>query len=103
MRFNSVQQAQDLARRRVPRSVYRFIEGGTDAERTVAANRSAFGDVTFLPRAGVVHPAPSLTTKILGLDLAMPVMLAPATSGSPTAMERSAPHERPGARASRPA
>jgi hypothetical protein len=46
MRFNNVDQAQHSARRRV-KSVYRFIEGGTDAEVTVAANRAAFGEVTF--------------------------------------------------------
>lgn len=78
MRFMTVDQAQLEARGRVPRSVYRFLEGGTDAEVTVAENRSAFRDVTFLPRAGVVHTAPDLATELLGVQLAMPVVLAPA-------------------------
>jgi isopentenyl diphosphate isomerase/L-lactate dehydrogenase-like FMN-dependent dehydrogenase len=77
-RFHSVDQAQRLARRRVPASVYRFIEGGTDAEVTVVANRAAYRDITFLPRAGVVHPEPDLRVSVLGLDLSMPVVLAPA-------------------------
>jgi len=77
-RFNSVDQAQRLAKRRVPRSVYRFIEGGTEGELTVRANRRVFDDVTFRPRAAVLHPDPDLSTSVLGHQLSMPVVVAPA-------------------------
>ena len=77
-RFHSVDQAQQLARRRVPRSVYRYIEGGTEAELTVRANRTAYEEISFRPRAGVVHTNPDLRRTILGQELAMPVIVAPA-------------------------
>lgn len=77
-RFHSVEQAITLARRRVPRSVFRYIEGGNEDEITVRANRAAFGEITFLPRAAVVHPKPDLRRTVLGHDLAMPVIVAPA-------------------------
>jgi isopentenyl diphosphate isomerase/L-lactate dehydrogenase-like FMN-dependent dehydrogenase len=77
-RFHSVDQAQQLAKRRVPRSVYRFLEGGTVDEFTVRANRRVFEDVTFLPRAAVVHRSPVLRTVVLGHELSMPIIVAPA-------------------------
>jgi isopentenyl diphosphate isomerase/L-lactate dehydrogenase-like FMN-dependent dehydrogenase len=67
-----------LARRRLPTSVYRYIEGGTGEELTVAANREAFRQVTFRPRVAVLHPDHQLRTTVVGQDIAMPVILAPA-------------------------
>ena len=77
-RILSVDIAQDVARRRVPRSVYEFIEGGTEGEVTVHANREAFRQVTFRPRAGTLFPKRDLTTTVLGTTLSMPVAFAPA-------------------------
>jgi isopentenyl diphosphate isomerase/L-lactate dehydrogenase-like FMN-dependent dehydrogenase len=77
-RFHSVDQAKQVAKRRLPKSVYRFLEGGTEAEITVRANRQAFDDVTFRPRAATVCPAPDLRTTVLGQELSMPVIVAPA-------------------------
>ncbi|HEY3737625.1 MAG TPA: alpha-hydroxy acid oxidase [Jatrophihabitans sp.] len=74
----SVDIAQQRARRKVPRSVYAFIEGGTQGEYTVRANRVAFDEVTFRPRAGIFTSERSLSTSVLGCDLSMPVVLAPA-------------------------
>ncbi|HEV8297008.1 MAG TPA: alpha-hydroxy acid oxidase [Acidimicrobiales bacterium] len=76
--FHSVDQAQAVARRRIPRSVYRYIEGGTEEERTVRANRDAFGEILFRPRAAVHHPSHDLYTTVLGHELAMPVIVSPA-------------------------
>ena len=72
-RFHSVDQAQQLARRRVPPSVYRFLEGGTDAEVTVAANRAASRESGCPSASGVVHPEPDLRTEVLGQQLEMPL------------------------------
>lgn len=78
--FNSVDQAQALAKRRVPTSVYRFIEGGNEAEITVRANRAAFEAIGLLPRAAVMHPKPDLRTTVVGQELSMPVIVSPAGS-----------------------
>ena len=77
-RFHSVGHAQHLARRRVPRSVYRYIEGGTEDEYTVRANRAAFAEVTFNPRVAVFHEQRDLHTSVVGQPVALPVVIAPA-------------------------
>lgn len=76
--FHSVEQAAQLARRRVPKSVHAFIEGGTEQRLTVQANRDALDAITFLPRAAEVHTEPVLARTVLGHDLTMPVIVAPA-------------------------
>jgi isopentenyl diphosphate isomerase/L-lactate dehydrogenase-like FMN-dependent dehydrogenase len=76
--FLSIDGAQALAKRRVPRSVYEFIEGGTEGALTVKANRQAYEEVTFRPRAAVFVPTPDLATTVLGCELDMPVIVAPA-------------------------
>lgn len=77
-KFLSVDGARRLARRRVPASVYRFVEGGTEAELTVRANRLAYEQVEFLPRAAVASERAPLRTTVLGCDLALPVIVSPA-------------------------
>jgi hypothetical protein len=39
--FDSLEQAKEIARRRAPKRVHRFIEGGIDEGQTVRANRPA--------------------------------------------------------------
>jgi isopentenyl diphosphate isomerase/L-lactate dehydrogenase-like FMN-dependent dehydrogenase len=74
----SVAEAHDRARRRLPRTVYSFILGGTEEEQTVRENRRAYTEVTFQPRAAVAFERRELTTNILGCELSMPLVLAPA-------------------------
>ena len=66
MRLYSVEQAKARAKRRLPTSVFRFLEGGTEEELTVAANHAAFQEVLFRPRAAVEPESLSLETKVLG-------------------------------------
>jgi isopentenyl diphosphate isomerase/L-lactate dehydrogenase-like FMN-dependent dehydrogenase len=77
-RIRSVDDAQLLAKRRLPRSVYEYIEGGTEGEVTVRANRRAFEEVTFRPKAAVLFGERDLTTTVLDTPLSMPVIVAPA-------------------------
>jgi len=58
--------------------VYRYIEGGTEDEYTVRANRAAFAEVTFSPRVAVMHEQRDARTTVLGQELSLPVVLAPA-------------------------
>lgn len=73
----SIEDLRELARRRVPRIVFNYIDGGADAEWTLRENRRAFDDVTFCPRHAVAVPACDLRTRVLGIELSMPVLLAP--------------------------
>lgn len=68
------------ARRRLPRMVFDYIDGGAEDERTMRANAEAFAGVTLRPRSAVVLPTVDLSTTVLGHELALPVVLAPVGS-----------------------
>ena len=69
-----------LARARVPRVVFDYIDGGADDEVTLHENERIYDDVTFRPRSAVVTPVCDLTTTVLGTKLALPFILAPVGS-----------------------
>jgi isopentenyl diphosphate isomerase/L-lactate dehydrogenase-like FMN-dependent dehydrogenase len=73
----SVEAARRAARRRLPRSVYGYIEGGKEAENTVHANELAFSRVLFSPKVGQGALKPELGTVVLGQKLSMPLIIAP--------------------------
>jgi L-lactate dehydrogenase (cytochrome) len=68
------------ARRRLPRVVFDYIDGGAEGELTLRANCRAFETVTFRPRCGVAMPTCDLRTAVLGTSLSMPLILAPVGS-----------------------
>ena len=76
-RVLNVDDLRNLARRRIPRIVFDYIDGGADGEVTMQENRRAFNSVTFRPRHAVAVTNCDLRTRVLGFDLSMPVLLAP--------------------------
>ena len=74
----NIDDLRELARRRVPRIVFNYIDGGAEGEWTLRENRRAFEAVTFRPRQAVHVPATDLRTQVLGGELSMPLLLAPA-------------------------
>ncbi len=46
----SIDEMKQLARRRLPRIVFDYVEGGLGAERGIARNEAAFGETTLTPR-----------------------------------------------------
>jgi len=79
-RVLSIADLRDLARRRLPRVVFDYIDGGADGEVTLRENCRVFDDVTFRPRNAVATPASDLRTTVLGLPLELPLLLAPVGS-----------------------
>jgi isopentenyl diphosphate isomerase/L-lactate dehydrogenase-like FMN-dependent dehydrogenase len=73
----NIEDLRELARRRVPKIVFNYIDGGADGEWTLRENRRAFETVTFRPHQAVAVPACDLRTRVLGMELSMPVLLAP--------------------------
>src|SRR5215472_5237312 len=73
----NIEDLRELARRRVPKVVFNYIDGGADAEWTLRENRRAFDAVTLRPRHAVAVPACDLRTRVLGMELSMPLLLAP--------------------------
>jgi isopentenyl diphosphate isomerase/L-lactate dehydrogenase-like FMN-dependent dehydrogenase len=66
-----------LARRRLPKAVFDYLDGGADGEVTLRENCRVFDDVTFRPRHAVAVPDCDLRTRVLGLDVSFPALLAP--------------------------
>ena len=73
----NIEDLRVLARRRVPRIVFNYIDGGAEAEVTLRRNTRAFEDVSFRPRQAVPVQTCDLRTQVLDSSLSMPVMLAP--------------------------
>ena len=73
----NIEDLRELARRRLPRIVFNYIDGGADGEWTLRENRQAFDAVTFRPHQAVAVPVCDLGTRVLGTELSMPLLLAP--------------------------
>jgi isopentenyl diphosphate isomerase/L-lactate dehydrogenase-like FMN-dependent dehydrogenase len=66
-----------LAQRRVPKSVFDYLDGGAEGEVTLRENCRVYDDLTFRPRHAVAFADCSLCTRVLGFDLKLPFLLAP--------------------------
>jgi len=75
----SVDDARRLAFRRVPRTVFEYIDGGGGAGLSLKANRAAIEAVKFRPQVGVTMgvPGPEIATSVLGFEVSMPALMSP--------------------------
>jgi len=76
--LTSVEQARRRAQRRLPGSVYAFIDGGNEARVTVRANVDAFSDIGFRPHVASDLAPRDLRTTVLGREISMPLITTPA-------------------------
>lgn len=76
-RAASVQDLRRIARRRLPRGCFDYIDGGAEDERTLAANTEAFARVTFRPRVLQGLADVAVDGSLLGAPVAYPLVLAP--------------------------
>jgi len=72
-----IQDLRSIAKRRVPKSVFDYLDGGAEGEVTLRENCRVFEDITFRPRHAVVEASCNLNARVLGFDLAVPFLLAP--------------------------
>src|SRR2546430_6657799 len=79
-RVVNIENLRRAAKRRLPRVVFDYIDGGAESEWTLRANCHAFEEVTFRPRCAVATPACDLSVAVLGRSLSMPLILAPVGS-----------------------
>jgi isopentenyl diphosphate isomerase/L-lactate dehydrogenase-like FMN-dependent dehydrogenase len=79
-RVINIEDLRRLAKRRLPRVVFDYIDGGAEAEQTLRANGRAFETVTLRPRCAVATPICDLHTTVVGTSLSMPLILAPVGS-----------------------
>jgi L-lactate dehydrogenase (cytochrome) len=76
-RAAAIADLRGIARHRLPRGVFDYIDGGAEDERTLRENSAAFGRIEFVPR--VLHDVATIdtTTTLLGHPLPYPLVLAP--------------------------
>lgn len=77
MRAASVSDFRELARRRLPKIFFEYIDGGSYAEVTLQRNVADLEAIALRQRVMVDMTQLSMTTETLGQKLAMPVGLAP--------------------------
>ena len=76
----NISDLRRIAKSRLPRMAFDYIDGGADREITLRDNCAAFDEILFRPRCAVATPSCDLTTTVLGTKLEMPVILAPVGS-----------------------
>jgi L-lactate dehydrogenase (cytochrome) len=75
--ITSIADLRDLARRRVPRALFDYVDGGSYDEITLRRNREDLDAIQLRPRALIDVARQNLATSLLGAPAAMPLALAP--------------------------
>ena len=73
----SVEDYRRLARARLPRILFDYIDGGSYSEQTLRANVTAFQDVKLKQRVMIDVDKVDPTVKLFEQDMAFPVICAP--------------------------
>jgi isopentenyl diphosphate isomerase/L-lactate dehydrogenase-like FMN-dependent dehydrogenase len=76
-RANSLEDLRTMARASLPRAVFDFVDGAANDEVALARNRQDFQDLRIYPRVLVDVSSIDLTTSVLGMPIALPVIGAP--------------------------
>ena len=73
----SVADLRRIAKRRLPRGVFDYIDGGAEDERALRNNSEAFARIEFRPRVLRAVASIDPSTTLLGRSLPYPLVLAP--------------------------
>jgi L-lactate dehydrogenase (cytochrome) len=76
-RVINIHDLRRLAKRRLPRVVFDYLDGGAEDEFTLRENCRVFEQLTFRPRYAVAMPKCDMRARVLGTELAFPAILAP--------------------------
>ncbi len=79
-RVLNISDLRRLAKYRLPRAVFDYIDGGADAELTMRENCRVFDEVTFRARNAVAISGEKLHVSVLGQRLELPLLLGPVGS-----------------------
>jgi heme/flavin dehydrogenase (mycofactocin system) len=75
--FETVAIAQERARRRLPKSVYGALVAGSEKGLTLRDNLAAFEELGFAPHTAGQRAPRELSTRVMGQDIALPVLISP--------------------------
>jgi hypothetical protein len=76
-RVVNIEDLRLLAKRRLPKAIFDYLDGGAEDEITLRENCRVFCDYTFRPRHAVKFPEYNLRTTVLGAEISFPALLAP--------------------------
>jgi L-lactate dehydrogenase (cytochrome) len=75
--ITTIEDLRVLAQKRVPRMFYDYADSGSWTESTYRANEADFGRIKLRQRVAVNMEGRSTATKMIGVDVRMPVAIAP--------------------------
>jgi L-lactate dehydrogenase (cytochrome) len=75
--ITNIEDLRVLARRRVPKALFEYVDGGSYDELTLRANRADLDAIRLRQRVMVDTSKRDLSTTLLGEKVAMPVAIAP--------------------------
>jgi L-lactate dehydrogenase (cytochrome) len=75
--IQSIDDLRKMAKRRIPRAIFDYADGGSYQERTLRANAADLDALTFRQRVMVDVSSTSLATTVLGTEISMPLAIAP--------------------------
>ena len=76
-KITCIEDLRLVAKRKMPRMFYDYIDSGSWTETTYRENTSDFKDIRFRQKVLVDMEGRSLETKMIGQDVKMPVAIAP--------------------------
>lgn len=75
-----IDDLEQAAKEIIPYGAFKYIQGGAETEATMRRNVSAFDAVDIYPRVLTGVDIPDISTSILGIDISLPVIVAPAAA-----------------------
>ena len=75
--ITTIEDLRVLAQQRVPRMFYDYADSGSWTESTYRANESDFRKIKLRQRVAVKMEGRSTATTMVGVDVRMPVAIAP--------------------------
>jgi isopentenyl diphosphate isomerase/L-lactate dehydrogenase-like FMN-dependent dehydrogenase len=76
-RVVNIEDLRRIAERRLPKSVFDYLDGGAESEITLNENCRAFRDILFRPRQAIAIAKCDLSVRLVGAEISFPAMLAP--------------------------
>ena len=73
----NIEDLRQLARKRLPRAIFDFFDGGAEDEVTLRANRAAFERVRLLPRVLVNVAEVDTKVALFGKEASLPLAIGP--------------------------
>ena len=75
--FETVAEAQRRAKKRLPKSVYSALLAGSERGTSYDDNTRAFAELGFAPHVAGLSAKREMSTRVLGQDISMPVVISP--------------------------